>query len=682
MVMVFEFNFYICIFLIASLTVENGLAAAAKPNILSSANTSTGQSTSTKQLPTSNHNANDLVSAVAETLHSSRNQLLNLRQQDSYWNFPLYLGPMYISQYVLVRHWLELSIFKGAIKINDLPPSPFDRDHFKAFLLQTQLPDGSWPIIYDFNSMRGDLNASILHYAALKVMGLATNDQALLRAKQFILKMGGIKNASLFTKIVLCLFGNYSWQDIPNIPYLIFDETFALNYKNFGQWIAPHLYPISYLQTVEVQKQLGPQFVLNELWVELPKTISLYQHQQFYNSSRQPRPADRQLLLKMLAQQKPAGSFGGYTTATLFSLVALQQYQRFYSDLDEPIQKAINKGMRFVDSLYFNSGSSSYLGVTCDGRYWDTALIAQGLLESGLPSQQLQNSWQYLFSIQNKASGGFGFGLDFEDYMDTDDTAEFLLFFNKAGIEKAKTKSAIQWLFKMQNDDGGWGAFDRNNKGNFILSLATQDFLDSADMFDESSPDVTGHILEALSAYGYTQDNSEPVRRAIDYLTDIRDSQLPAWQGRWGSNYIYGTSASLIGLIRAGVHPENEMIQDSVQWLVKCQNKYDGGFGESFDSYRDPSRACKGVSTPSQSAWALMALIEAGHGLSPEAQAAARYLVKSYKINGNQWLDKDTFVGTGHPKIVPMHYPSYAWAFSMMALSRYQKLLTTSPGHK
>jgi squalene-hopene/tetraprenyl-beta-curcumene cyclase len=620
-----------------------------------------------------------LMSEISSTLALAQTQTLKLQVNKTYWNYPLYLGSMYTSQYILLRHWILRSSKNNRSYDRALPNSPLDENKFKTELLDTQRTDGSWPIIFDSNTLRGDLNATILHYASLKVMGLKPTDTVLINARKFILKNGGITKASLFTKIALSLTGNYNWSNIPTIPYIVFDENFYLNYKNFGQWIAPHLFPISYLQKVDARKQLGPEFVLNELWIELPNAIAKNNSKFHYENSSKPDFTDQIILLKMLGRQKPQGSFGGYTTATLFTLAALTHYQQYRSDFDSSINSAIERGLNFVDQLYFNSGSSSYMGVTCDGRYWDTALIGQGLLESGVNAQVFAPTNQYLLKIQDQASGGFGFGLDFESYMDTDDTAEILLYFKKSGIHNSKVDRALNWLLSMQNDDGGWGAFDRNNTGNFILKMATNEFNDSADMFDESSPDVTGHILEALAAYGFRSENSMVVRRAIDYLQNHQDDKLPAWSGRWGSNYIYGTSASLIGLLHAGVNPQLEWIQNSVDWLMKCQNKYDGGFGESFDSYARPTLACKGISTPTQTAWALMAMIETGKGESPQAQAAAQYLVRSFQSNGQQWVDKNTFVGTGHPKIVPMHYPSYATAFSMMALARYQKLFLLIP---
>lgn len=47
----------------------------------------------------------------------------------------------------------------------------------------------------------------------------------------------------------------------------------------------------------------------------------------------------------------------------------------------------------------------------------------------------------------------------------------------------------------------------------------------------------------------------------------------------------------------------------SVEWLLTCQNE-NGGFGESTLSYTDPKWIGKGLSTPTQTSWALIALIE------------------------------------------------------------------------
>ncbi len=51
----------------------------------------------------------------------------------------------------------------------------------------------------------------------------------------------------------------------------------------------------------------------------------------------------------------------------------------------------------------------------------------------------------------------------------------------------------------MQNDDGGWGAFDRNNDRQFLCYVP---FADHNAMIDPSTPDLTGRVLEALGKLG------------------------------------------------------------------------------------------------------------------------------------------------------------------------------------
>jgi squalene-hopene/tetraprenyl-beta-curcumene cyclase len=109
-------------------------------------------------------------------------------------------------------------------------------------------------------------------------------------------------------------------------------------------------------------------------------------------------------------------------------------------------------------------------------------------------------------------------------------------------------------------------------------------------------------------------------------------------------------------------------LQKAVFWLLGHQNA-DGGFGEGTRSYEDAAWAGRGVSTPSQTAWALLALIETGLGHSPSAERAVDYLLREFEREG-KWVDSST-VGTGHPRVVYLNYPSYPYAFPLQALARY-----------
>ena len=127
-------------------------------------------------------------------------------------------------------------------------------------------------------------------------------------------------------------------------------------------------------------------------------------------------------------------------------------------------------------------------------------------------------------------------------------------------------------------------------------------------MIDPPSADVTAHVVEALSHRGMA--DSLTVKRAVVWLLKAQEPD-GSWFGRWGANHVYGTGAVVPALIAAGVRPGRPEIRNAVRWLVRHQRD-DGGWGEDLRSYHDRSWIGHGVSTPSQTAWALLALLAAG----------------------------------------------------------------------
>jgi squalene-hopene/tetraprenyl-beta-curcumene cyclase len=152
----------------------------------------------------------------------------------------------------------------------------------------------------------------------------------------------------------------------------------------------------------------------------------------------------------------------------------------------------------------------------------------------------------------------------------------------------AAGERARRWMLAMQNRDGGWGAFDKDNDSQFLCRVP---FADHNAMIDPSTPDLTARVLEALALWG-TQPDEPHIERAIAYLrrTQERDG---SWFGRWGVNYIYGTWQPLVGLTAAGVPTDDPVVRRGVNWLLSVQQAC-GGWGESADSYEHPERAARG----------------------------------------------------------------------------------------
>ena len=184
-------------------------------------------------------------------------------------------------------------------------------------------------------------------------------------------------------------------------------------------------------------------------------------------------------------------------------------------------------------------------------------------------------------------------------------------------------------------------------------------------MIDPSTPDITGRALEALAGWGISSGHAA-VDRAIAY---IRRTQEPdgAWFGRWGVNYIYGTWQVLVGLVAAGVPTEDPAVTRGAQWLLDHQQSC-GGWGESADTYAQPELRGQGNPTPSQTAWALLGLMAAGHSDSAAVQRGVQYLLDTQLSDGT-WEETE-FTGTGFPRVFYLRYHYYRNYFPLLALAK------------
>jgi squalene-hopene/tetraprenyl-beta-curcumene cyclase len=226
---------------------------------------------------------------------------------------------------------------------------------------------------------------------------------------------------------------------------------------------------------------------------------------------------------------------------------------------------------------------------------------------------------------------------------------------------RAAIERGVDWLGGMRSSDAGWGAFDVDNCRTLIRDLP---FCDFGEVIDPPSADVTAHIVEMLGLLGRKTD---PLTRGgVRWLLDNQEAD-GSWFGRWGVNHVYGTGAAVPALIAAGVPPTHTAIRRAVSWLEKHQNA-DGGWGEDCRSYDDPAWIGRGESTPSQTAWALLALEAAGARGAASTRRGVDWLVANQREDGG-W-DEQQHTGTGFPSDFYIKYHMYRLIFPVMALGR------------
>jgi len=386
----------------------------------------------------------------------------------------------------------------------------------------------------------------------------------------------------------------------------------------------------------------------------------------------------------------------------------------------------------------------------CFSPVWDTGIALYALTEAGLGTcdARVARVCDWLIEHQVKMNGDWARNVRPEDravalgtvnpgngaaawafeyrnewYPDNDDTAMVAKALWRATEWQQNGKAAkqqtqadaiirdtvarsVRWLLAMQNDDGGWAAFDRTQARPWMEAIP---FADHNAMQDPSCADITGRTIEALVTCGISPHHPK-VRAAVRYLLAEQEPG-GCWWGRWGVNYLYGTWQALGGLVYAGFASDEPVVCRAVEWVVRAQN-IDGGFGESANSYVDRALAGRGPSTASQTAWGLMGLL---YGLPADHAACRRaaawlcdhQLVEdkaSFKrgasvAGGNDaaatledpgasrraeqdfmhdsagsWAEH-WFTGTGFPEVFYLRYNMYRHYFPVMALARWVRMV-------
>jgi squalene-hopene/tetraprenyl-beta-curcumene cyclase len=321
----------------------------------------------------------------------------------------------------------------------------------------------------------------------------------------------------------------------------------------------------------------------------------------------------------------------------------------------------------------------------CISPVWDTAIAMVALEEAGLAvdhpalvraaewllKNQVLGSGDWQVKNPKARPGGWVFEFRNDFYPDVDDTAFVLMALQRVDYPDRRrltvaARCGVDWLLSMQNRDGGWGAFDHNNDRQLLTEIP---FADHNAMIDPSSADVTARVLECLGRNGWSVSNPV-VKRGVEYLTKEQSPDGP-WFGRWGVNYVYGTSGVLRALETIALNAR-DYCQRAVAWLRSVQNN-DGGFGESIASYYDPKLKGQGPSTPSQTAWGLIGLLAGADKDDPAVSESVRHLLEQQNADGS-W-DEQQFTGTGFPCVCYLKYHLYRNYFPLYALSRYRNLL-------
>ena len=638
----------------------------------------TGEEYLSSAVPTARREQ-DWAQKLPETIERGAEHLLSLQLADGYWKGELEADSTLESDYIYYLHVLGKA---DPVRISKLA----------NYVRCKQLKDGGWNI---YPGGPSELNATCKAYFALKLAGDDPNSQQLTAARKIIHSLGGLEHTNSYVRFYLALVGAVGWELVPAIPpeLMLLPNWFFINIYEMSSWTRGIVIPMAILSAIRPDWRLPERARVDELfkdpsrkaaafdWSEktvswknfflaLDRALKIYEKFPWKPLRQRALREAKQWMLNHLERSEGLAAIYPAMMNSIFALVAMGH---------GPEDPLTWREMKEFSRFEIEEAESIRLQ-PCVSPLWDTCIAMVSLEEAGIApdhpalvksaewilSKQILGSGDWQVKNKDAAPGGWAFEFRNDHYPDVDDTAFVLMALQRVKFPDGQRmegaiRRGLQWLLSMQNRDGGWGAFDRDNDRKFICNIP---FADHNAMIDPSTADVTARVLECLGRFGWPAEHPA-VQRAVKFLCKDQCDD-GSWFGRWGVNYVYGTSGVLRALETVSLNGQ-EYCRRAAAWLKSVQ-KPDGSFGESLLSYHVESSKGQGNSTPSQTAWGLIGLLAAGDSGDGAIAKAAEYLVTQQNADGS-WDEKE-FTGTGFPCVFYLKYHLYRNSFPVYALAR------------
>ncbi|MBI4237936.1 MAG: squalene--hopene cyclase [Deltaproteobacteria bacterium] len=649
----------------------------------------------------------DLDATLSGALDRGVSRLLSHQTPDGYWWYTLEANESIGAEYIFLEHCLGIR-------------TAGTWERLSARMLSEQHEDGSWPLAY---GCPGDLNATLECYVALRMTGHAPESAPLLRARQFIVRNGGLEQARVFTQIHFGLLGLVPWTRPPAMPVeiMLLPSWAPFSIYSFSSWARACIVPILVVMARHPVYPLHLPHLVAELVADPAAADATREPRgdiwrEFFHwvdrMLKLTQPVVKRLPTKEMALDRaiewvrthlartedifPALAFGALALRAMGlpvtdpsitkALRALQRFQHTYAGplpalpCPDP-QLDPDERWRYERSRIVSDAPQLHQQC-CISPGWDTPWALCALRAAGVTPRHPAIAKACTWLLQQQVvgchgdwhkknpdgiPGGWSFEFENDYFPDIDDTLQIILALEGQRDAESAVERALRWCLSMQNDDGGFAAFDKNNSLALVNKIP---FADHGACLDPSTPDITGRMLLLLARRGYTG-RDRVVARALTYLKKTQEAD-GSWFGRWGVNYLYGTWAVLSGFAALSHPTQSREVTRALHWLRAAQQD-DGGFGESVASYPENGYVAA-PSAPSQTAWGLMGLLAAGAAASDAAVRAAQFLLERQQPDGG-W-DERAFTGTGFPGHFYLRYHGYRHFFPVLALAKYRAAIS------
>jgi squalene/oxidosqualene cyclase-like protein len=632
-------------------------------------------------------------------------------------------NPMLLGQYIFVR-----TIVAGP------GSSPFSADEKRKMIRYfeaTRTPEGGWgmhpasgPYVF----------FTAISYVALRLLGVAADEPIARDARRFLsAEPGRVLSIPTWGKLWLSILGLYEYEGVnPVPPELFLLPAQAPFHPDRFYCHTRYIYlAIAYLYGRRFRADLGP--ITADLRRELHdapyESIDFSAHRHDLAASDlhvRPGPGLRLAYDALAVYERAQIPYLRKIALDRCFTRILYEMQASRHQAISPVNGLLNCLAIFASDPHHPELAPSLAGVEAwrwddeeEGiRYagarsqaWDTAFAMRAVLASPAaqrPRDALHRAYGYLRATQIKEElvggeverrdpilGGFCFSDGQHRWPVSDCTAEALSAIldvhadpalTPAKIERiadARLLEATRFLLSRQNDDGGFGTYERRRGGPLLEALNPSEMFGSC-MTERSYIECTASAVSALSrVLGASGEDSNPLVRGLfrseivaarDHgVRFLRGAQRPdgAFSGFWGVCFTYATFHAVEAFHAAGVSLSDPAITRAARFLLSIQ-KPDGGWGEHYTSCLEDRYVEHPESQATMTAWALLALLAAGE--SPRSLPITRAV---------RWLESHQLADGGWPRQAPagvffgaamLDYRLYKDYFPAWALGRHAGL--------
>ena len=623
--------------------------------------------------------------------------LLDLRGDDGGWEAELGWSPMLTAQYVLVHHLLDRPLGAGR-----------RRRLLRAFE-RAALDGGTWGF-HEHSSPH--LFVTTLVYVAARMLGAERDDPWLAPARRF-LETEGVVNIPSWGKFWLALLNLYDWRAVnPILPELwslprwlplhpsnwycharlIYLALAAIYPRRFQAPVTPliaalreELFPDGFAQVdfVAARGRLRDGDLYTRPTAGLRAAYALARlFERFHGRRRRARCVET--LFRHIRWELQAT-----THASLSPLNGLPNILALW--LRDPDDPDLHEALGQLDRWMWEDEERGARVALQRTASWDTGFALQALaaapgsarvrdaLGAGadfLRRQQVGPGIErFREAYRTDRLGGWCLGRAWQGWPVSDCTAEAALGLLAARRpeDAAAVRNAVRFILGAQNRDGGFGSYEAQRTG---MPL---EWLNSSEMFSDgmrerSYVECTASCLAALAACGqhFPLATGDAAPRAVargDAWLRRAQSADGSWPGTWGVHYIYGTMFGVRGLVAAGAGPGDPALRLACRWLLDRQ-RADGGWGEHHSGCVTGRYVPHEESQVVQTAWALMALLDARDPDWPAISRGAAFLLDRQGTAG-AWPRQD--VAGVYARTGLLDYPLYRQYFPLHALGLYER---------